>query len=377
LGETTLSLGDPAVRRDPYAHYARWRDGARVQRCDFRGGSWLVHRFADVRHVLASPAEFSSAATTAPGVARTMAIADPPEHGRLRGAVAPAFGARAVSAIEPLLRSHARTLLEPLRYRAELEVVGGVAEPLAVHAVAELLGVAAADRGGFRDGAYALIGRAGGIDERLARVGALRACLVEMVARRCGPTAGGVAAGALSADEAVETLILLVVAGVETSARLIANVWLTLARHPDERRRLLADAAPRAAAIDEVLRYEPPLHIVPRVARRDVEIGGTEMLAGDGVLVVLAAASRDPAAFSDPDLFRIDRPERSHLGFGAGVHRCPGALLARAVAQIALDELMRAAPAFELATTDRELAWAPGFPLLRSPKALHIAAGHP
>jgi cytochrome P450 len=367
----TVRLDDQA---DPYADYARWYDDARLPRCDFLGGAWLVHRFADVRRVLASPNDFSSVDRTVPGVASTMVAADPPEHGRLRGAVAPAFGARAVAALEPVVGERASGLIEPLRDGAEIEFVADVAAPMAADVVAELLGVRPEDRPSFADAANALIGRADGIAERLLRIRALHECLAELVAVGSGPTADAVRTGALTVAEAVDTSMVLVVAGVETSARLLANLVLTLANHPEERSSLIAEPARRSAAIEEVLRYEPPIHAVPRLAARDVAIGGTEIAAGERVLVVLAAANRDPSAFTSPNQFRVGRSGPVHLGFGAGPHRCLGAALARMTGWIVVDELLRAVPSLELTTAESELAWAPGFPLLRSPEALWVVA---
>jgi cytochrome P450 len=148
--------------------------------------------------------------------------------------------------------------------------------------------------------------------------------------------------GTMSGDDMVSTARLLLVTGHETTVNLITNGMLTLLRHPQilEQLRLEPDLA--APLVEELLRYEPPVHILPpRTALDDISVAGTTIPKGSPIILVLAAGSRDPNRFRDPDRFDPDRSENEHLGFGGGIHSCFGAPLARLEAQIALTQLVR------------------------------------
>lgn len=151
----------------------------------------------------------------------------------------------------------------------------------------------------------------------------------------------------LSEAELVATCVLLLVAGHETTVNLIANGVLALARH-DAMRHLVAYPERAPAVVEEVLRYDPPVQLTLRFALQDAELGEVEIPAGTPVLTLIGAANRDPAAFTDPDRFDLDRKPGRHLAFGLGIHFCLGATLARLEGEIALRSLATAAPGLEL-----------------------------
>ena len=177
-------------------------------------------------------------------------------------------------------------------------------------------------------------------------------------------------AGQISSGELVATGVLLLAAGHETSSNLVASGMLSLLRSPDELQ-LVRDApslAPRA--VDEMLRTESPIQMFMRWATDDCEVGERVVRAGDQVAVHIGAANRDPAAFQDPESFRVERPENRHLAFGSGIHACVGAALARSEAEVAVRVLLKEFSHIELV---EEPAWKETV-TVRGPKALMISA---
>lgn len=154
----------------------------------------------------------------------------------------------------------------------------------------------------------------------------------------------------LSSGEVVSTALVLLIAGFETTVNLIGNGTVALLGDPDSWTRLRQDPALVPAAIEEMLRYDSPVQMTSRIATEDVEIGGSVLAAGQGVIVCIGGANRDPGVFEQPDQFRIDRPEPGrHLSFSLGIHHCLGASLARLEGRIAIEELTQRYPALELA----------------------------
>jgi cytochrome P450 len=174
----------------------------------------------------------------------------------------------------------------------------------------------------------------------------------------------------LSEAELLATLILLLVAGHETTVNLIGNGVLALLRHPRELARLRAEPALIESAVEEVLRYDGPVQRTARMAAEDVEIGGRTVQAGQIAVALLGAANRDPAHFPDPDRLDITRPDNRHLAFGWGIHFCLGAPLARLEGQIAIGTLAARLPGLRLATD--EVEWRETS-VLRGLKALPLA----
>jgi cytochrome P450 len=356
-------LADPAVLSDPYPVLAALREASPVT--EFDGLLTVVGRHADCSAVLRDPRASSERhrSLLAPPALRpapSFLSMDPPDHTRLRRLVSKAFTPRVVATLEPRIRSLARDLLRPaLADGDELEIVGRLAYPLPVRIISELLGVPAEDRPRFAGWSAALahllqprFGTEGGDAE--SELAAAQAAREEFAAyfrgliarRRAGPARDLLSeliraedeGQQLSEDELIATCVLLLVAGHETTVSLIANAILALLRHPGQLAALRADPALAAGAVEETLRYDAPVQLTARVARGGMTVANAPVPDGGLILVLLAAAGRDPAVFPDPDRFDITRPAAGHLAFGAGPHFCLGAPLARLEAAVAVRE---------------------------------------
>jgi len=177
----------------------------------------------------------------------------------------------------------------------------------------------------------------------------------------------------LSQEELFSMVVLLIIAGHETTVSLIGNAVLALLQHPDQREALESDPTRMSHAIEELLRYDGPIErTLNRWAATDVELGGETIRRGEGVIVILGSADRDPSRFSDPDTLDFARQDVKHLAFGRGSHYCLGAPLARLEAEVALTTLLRRLPGLRLAMPVEELSWRP-VPLFRSLASLQVA----
>ncbi|GAA2819344.1 cytochrome P450 [Saccharopolyspora taberi] len=285
---------------------------------------------------------------------------EPPVHTRLRRSISAAFARGHVERLRPWIGAVADSLVADLLARGGGDLVEGVAAPLPVQVIAELLGVPESDRGDLRPWSNAIVKmyEPGLPAERRAEAetaaaefaGYLRELADE---RRSQPrddmVSDLVAAEQLSPDEVVGTAVLLLMAGHEASVNLVGNGVLALLRHPDQWRRLLADPGLIPTAVDELIRFDSPLQLFERTAVEDVVVAGHPVAAGTKIAALLGAAARDPLVFDAPDSLDVGRSPNPHLGFGAGIHYCLGAPLARLEAAAALDALVRRAPGLRLA----------------------------
>lgn len=373
-----VTLLDPAHRADPYPIYRQIREYGPLQLPDLNLA--VFTSYADCDQVLRHPASASDRLKSTVtqrmiaegGDVRPIGtpgflFLDPPDHTRLRGLVSKAFVPKVVRNLEPDIVA----LVDDLLARADgsFDVISGLAYPLPVAVICRLLGVPLADEPEFSkasgllaqslDPFIAVTGAAGeGYEDRVAAGHWLRDYLRALVVeRRRAPGEDLMSAlvqveesgDQLTEDEIVATCSLLLVAGHETTVNLIANATLALLRAPAQWQALAADGARAAAVIEETLRYDPPVQLIGRVAAEDMTIGGCEVPRGDNMLLLLAAAHRDPAAFERPDEFDPDRRVIRHLGFGKGAHFCLGAPLARLEATVALTALTTRSPRAALA----------------------------
>jgi cytochrome P450 len=161
----------------------------------------------------------------------------------------------------------------------------------------------------------------------------------------------------MSDEEIVSTGFLLLVAGYDTTAKTMSNCVVALEQHPEQRKLLVENPSLIPAAIEEVMRWWGLLQMQPRIAAKDTEIAGTKVSKGDNVYCMLAAANRDPARWSRPELFDIEREQKSHVGFGYGAHLCLGAPLARLEIKVALERLLELAPEYRLRDVDFGHSW--------------------
>lgn len=362
---------DPDSRRDPYPIFARAR---RERPVHVHSGFPIVSvfRYADIQSILKDPQTFSSAFPPPPGICaedlppRSMLGQDPPEHTRLRSLVSQAFTPRIIRGLEPRLRQVASQLLDEALDRREVDLVEALTYPLPVIAIAEIIGVPASDREQFKrwsDTAVEDLGAGLFVPPGADRLRAMGRVFSEMDAyfsalaeeRRRAPredlltglVQAEVHGSRLTRAEMITMMVLLLVAGNETTTTLIGNTVLELLDHPDQLARLRANPGLSASAIEEVLRFSSPVQMDPRWVKRDVEIGGVRVEAGRFVVNWLGSANRDEQIFEHADAFDIGREDNRHLAFGFGIHYCLGANLARLEARVALETLMERTRAFE------------------------------
>jgi unspecific monooxygenase len=278
-------------------------------------------------------------------------------HRRLRGLVAGAFNRGHTARLEPAVRALADGLVAGLVGGGDL--VEQVAAVLPVEVIAELLDVPEPARSALRDWSNAIVkmyepglpdaGREAAERAAAEFVDALRG-LADLRRRRPGDDlVSDLAAGGLDADELVGTAALLLMAGHEATVNALGNGVLALLRHPDQWERLRTEEALTPTAVEELLRFDPPLQLFERTALRDTEVAGHPVPAGTRIAALLGAAARDPEAVDRPDELDVGRVRNPHLGFGAGVHYCLGAPLARLEIAAVLDALRVHLPGMVLA----------------------------
>jgi cytochrome P450 len=362
---------------DPYESYRQLRERGPVHRMP--NGLWVLARYADVAALL-HDSRFGregferhfgltdGARGDTAGSRQSMLFRDPPHHTRLRDAVSRAFTPRAVEAVRPRVQAHADALLDRVASAGRMDVVADLAEPLPRAVIGELLGIPEAHRIACAAWSATVARSLDALpipeDQPLVAEGqtarrALGGYVRELVAaRRAQPERDLITTlveaadqdGLLSDSELVAMVVLLLVAGTETTGSLIATTVWALLRHPDALARVREAPWLLPAAIEEALRWESPVQRTWRIATTDVEVAGQQIPAGALVVLLLGAANRDPARFAEPDRFDILRRDLGHLAFGAGVHRCLGAFLARLETQVAVGTLLRRWATLELAT---------------------------
>jgi cytochrome P450 len=354
---------DEATRRNPYPLFAR----ARREHPAWRHAGLpvvSVFRHADCQAILRDPQGWSSRFPPPPGftdddLPRSMLVVDPPEHTRLRGLVSQAFTPKRVRQLAPRIEAIADELLDRALARREVDLVEALTYPLPVIVIAEMIGVPPEDRAQFKAWSDALVAPLGSVffapptpemiaEQRRIR-GELEAYFVRLVEERRRRPADDLLTALvqaelegsrLSFDELLAMLILLLVAGNETTTNLIGNTVLELLAHPDALAAVRADPALVPGVVDEVLRFASPVQMDPRRATRDTALHGVPVSAGEFVLCWLGSANRDEAVFEDPEVFDIRRERRNHLAFGFGPHYCLGASLATLEAEVALRVLL-------------------------------------
>ncbi|MDT7709841.1 MAG: hypothetical protein QOG20_5448 [Pseudonocardiales bacterium] len=332
---------------------------------------WLVTRYDDQRALLADhqissdPTHphypFVSAGQAATQQIPTFIRMDDPDHARRRRMVTAPFSIKRVEALRPAVQRIVDGLIDHmLAGPRPVDLVGAFALPVPSLVICTLLGVPYTDHGFFQANTRLLVKRTTPPDEALAAQQRLVDYLDRLVAEKMAnpgndlltELAGRVAAGELSRQEAAATARLLLVAGHETTANMIALGTLAVLQHPDQLAELRATDDPTviAAAVEELLRYLSIVHTGRRrVALADITIGDETIRAGEGVILANELGNRDPAAFPDPDRLDIHRAARHHMAFGYGVHQCLGQPLARVELQVAYGTLFRRIPTLQLA----------------------------
>lgn len=377
---------------NPYPIYAALRDNGRVYyspawKC------WVLSHYQDIAGVLFDPVRFSNRGRVTNVIQREFPESfleqikplfhhysrgvinlDPPDHTRMRRLVQKAFLPRTLERLVPEIHAIARELLATAAERGRVDLVADLAYPLPVSVIAEMLGVPREDRGKLKRWSGIImefqavpLPTAESILRSQEAIVEMREYLRHVVRqRRAEPrddviselAIAEVEGDRLAEDELLSTCLTLLVAGHETTTNLIASATWLLLRHRDQLERLRAKPALMSTAIEEVLRFESPLHRVGRTAVVDTTIEGTPIRQGETVFLLLASANRDPAQFRDADKFEIQRAPNKHLAFGHGIHFCLGAALARLEAPIALNAIFAQWPKARL--TEEPLHWHSG-----------------
>ncbi|XEC31767.1 cytochrome P450 [Streptomyces fradiae] len=396
---------------DPYPAYAWLREHAPVHKATLPSGveAWLVTRYADARQALAdqrlskNPAHHDEPAhakgkTGIPGERKAELMThllniDPPDHTRLRRLVSKAFTPRRVAEFAPRVQELTDRLIDDIISKqhsvekGSADLIHEFAFPLPIYAICDLLGVPAEDQDDFRDWAGMMIRHGGGPRGGVARsVKKMRGYLLELIHKKREEPGEDLISGLIRAsdhgehlteNEAAAMAFILLFAGFETTVNLIGNGVYALLRNP-EQRAVLQDSLAAGetglleTGIEELLRYDGPVELATwRFATEALSIGGQDIPAGDPVLVVLAAADRDPARFAEPDTLDLARRDNQHLGYGHGIHYCLGAPLARLEGQTALATLLTRLPDLRLGADPTELRWRGGL-IMRGLRTLPV-----
>lgn len=302
----------------------------------------------------------------------SMLTTDPPDHTRLRGLVARAFTARRVTALRPRIQQITDALLDELAPAGEADLLAAFALPLPLRVICALLGVPDTDHALIRTWSDALFAEPvddAAVRRVLAVRTALREYLADLVDRKqrepgddlLSALCHAATQDRLTRDELANTGVLLLVAGHETTAGLIAATVLRLLTRPEELGLIRRDPTRLTLAIEEVLRFDGAVVLgVVRYTTEEVELAGTRIPAGQPVLLCTPSANRDPARFDRPAELDLARADNPHLSFGHGIHFCLGAPLARAEAEIALGTLLRRFPDLALAVPAQQVRWRSG-----------------
>ena len=365
---------DPGLRRDPFAAYAR---GRRETPALLHTGLPLrlvsVFRYEDCQAILRDAQSWSSEFPVIDELEgqegpprRSMLGSDPPAHTRLRSLVNKAFTPRIIQRLEPRMHAIANELLDAALDAGDVDLVQALSYPLPVTVIAEIIGIPSEDREKFKrwsDAAVANLGQVflGGFDPERARrqrelFDAMREYFIPLAEERKRNPREDLLTGLVQAEhegsqldleEMLSMLVLLLVAGNETTTTLIGNAVLELLAHPGELKRLRDDPGLLPSAIEEVLRFASPVQFDPRRAARPQTLHGVEIRENDAVLCWLGSANRDERIFERPESFEIAREKNPHLAFGFGTHYCLGANLARLEARVALGALLARTRHFE------------------------------
>ena len=395
------NFSDPAVQVNPYPIYERLRRETPVF---WNGPYWLLSRYDDIVALLNDPRVSSARVEATFAVlpddvqqelqplrhvlGSRMLLSDPPRHTRLRTLMTKAFSARVTEAKRERIAEICNHFLDRVMAQGTMDVMQDVAVPLPGWVIADMLGVPKEDQEDFtrwsRD-QVRVYDRSGTMHERIPIMRQGQASMLEMkayleaviAARRKEPREDLItmmieaeeAGDRLTTDEMVVMCIALLVGGNNSTAHLIGNAILTLARHPEAIAQLRADPALIRPAIEEVMRYDSPVQATSRVARESIDVGGQMIEAGQNIYVLFGSANRDEAQFPDPTRFDITRAPNRHLTFAHGPHFCLGAAVARAEAQSAVLTIVQRCENLQLASDHVE--WIEGF-AFRGPKSLPV-----
>jgi len=344
---------------------------------------WIVTRYEDVAYVSKNPQLFCSGFGVRPGNDTKLGLIDEdePRHGAMRKWINKGFSPRMVGKLEPAFRQIVTETLDKVAKRGECDFVDDIAVPIPLLLIAEMIGIHKEDRDRFHHWSDTMISADGNMDkpgvmEKAAKAYIEYASYVTKIIedRRLHPrddlmsilvdaeekgmlreydtpqshAQGSEEEKSWGRSELIKLLVVLMVAGNETTRNAISGAMQLLIEHPTARKRLIDDPSLIPAAVEEIVRWVTPVRSFTRTATTDTMLGGKKIAKGQQVLIVYTSANRDPEVFKDPDTFDIDR-NPYHLGFGVGNHFCLGANLARMEIRVTLEEVLRRFPDMEYA----------------------------
>lgn len=355
--------------RDPYPSWARQRQQAAVSVISMPTGTddgavaatFAVHRYAEAAQALRETKVFSSSVhgeVMGPVFGRSILEMDAPDHTRYRSLVSQAFRPKALQRwrdelIQPLLDD----LVGRFQPRGEADLVRELTFAFPAGVTAALLGVPAGDVEQFQEWAFKVTQVMAGLDESIAAADEVRAYFAPILEQRRAHPEGDLLSELVSAEldgerltdeEIFPFILLLSPAGSETTYCATGNLLYGLLTQPEQLKALQADRGLVRQAVEEALRWEPPLTFVPRVAAADTELGGVEIPSGSRLAVMLGSANRDESRWEQPDAFDIHRPPQPHLAFAFGPHQCLGIHLARMEMELALATVLDRLPGLQL-----------------------------
>ncbi len=382
-----FDLWSQQARIDPLALFTRIRQEAPIARVlspHQRSPIWIVTRYKDTVELLRDPRFTKDRYKLTEAdrqryfrlgensqIDKHMLNADPPAHTRLRSLVAQAFTSRRVEDLRPRITAIAQRLLDALPAHGSVDLLNAFAFPLPVTVIAELLGVPAEAQERFRAWSLALLNPSGAQLEALQRTASeFRQYLQDIIARRRAEPRDDLISALLAAEEQgdrltpvelISMVLLLLIAGHETTVNLVANGVWALLHHPEQLERLRSNPALLEPALEEMLRYCGPVrHATSRFALQDTEFRGQLIPAGEMIMACVLSANHDPEQFEAPERFELTRTPNRHIAFGSGSHFCLGAPLARLEALIALPLLLARLPRLRFAGDPAALRWRGG-----------------
>ena len=360
------------THEDPYPVYRRLRDEDPVHRNE-RLGFWALSRYHDVLDAFRDSARFSNrhGVSLDPDAFHEHAHAnssflamDPPRQTRMRGLVSRGFTPRRVNALEPRVREIAREHIKEFAGAGRCDFVADFAGKLPMDVISELIGVPREDRAELRTWADLVVHRDEGatgvppaaVESALKMVGYFKEMIAERRKRPGDDLTAALLVAELDGDrlserEIIGFLFLMAIAGNETTTKLLANAIYWLWRHPGERDRVRADPALIPRWVEETLRFDNSTQALARLVTEDVELHGCKLRAGDKAVLLVGSANRDERIFPDPDCYDLLRDTSASLSFGQGNHFCLGAALARLEGRVALEEIQRRIPDYEVASS--------------------------
>ncbi len=380
-------LSDPRYRADPYVVFSEVRQEQPVYPTKLRNGDevFLVTRFADVEAALKDGRlvkNITNARDRRPGLLGRLGFAaafsntnmlksDPPDHTRLRALAHQAFTPKLVNQMRDHVQTLADQLIAKVLPAGKMDMIADFALPLPITVICEMLGVPQKDEKKFSAWSNALI-ESGALSSESLPISPQLLLMLRYVRRlvrqrRAHPRleddligqliAAHEGSQQLSERELLSTIIVLLIAGHETTVNLIGNGTLALLMNPEQMQKLQQNPSLIKGAVEELLRYVNPVQMVNRYASEDLEVGGVPIRRGSHLMIVLAAANHDSNFVDNPEQLNVTRTVRQHVAFGQGIHYCLGAPLARLEGEIAFTTLLRHLPNMRLAVPASELTW--------------------